>query len=241
MDWPLALEGPPDRISLQASAFLKERARAGRTVQRVVDVTVPGMFALKVDARKWPGVEVEPYSRAEAREVWQGATGSVSFLRTPFLVQPASAGGGERTEEWLQQAARLLDEGGWWVIRDVLPEGMGGHWLYRHFPEAWGEARQKNWGAGSLFVALQELGFGVQLRRRHCYQAVRGDVALSLAQAWVETEAGQAVTQAAIAEGLARLERAAEEKAWLASQICVMEVIARKGGSKGGKGRARAI
>jgi len=231
-EWAQALEGPPDRISPQASAFLKERSRAGRPVQAMVDVTVPGMFALKVDARKWPGVQVERYSRESAREVFGRATGSVSFLRTPFLLQPASAREEGMQGDWLQEAARLLDEGGWWVIRDVLPEGMAGHWLYRHFPEAWGDARQKNWGAGSLFVALRDLGFRVELRRRHCYQAVRGDVACSLARAWVETEAGQAIPRAAVAEGLACLERAAQEETWLASQVCVMEVIARKGHAK---------
>lgn len=122
---------------------------------------------------------------------------------------------------------RLLEPVGWWVLQEMMPASMPGHWLYRYFPEGWRWLKQQSLTPSLLYAALQQQGLEVKMEQKTYYQAVRPEVALQMAG---QREAGvvlNAISEEAYQAGIARLEAESKEtKELLASHICVVEIIA---------------
>ncbi len=230
--WPLLMTVPPgvagDRISPMLSSALKEQRQMNITPQHVVEVPHPGFPRLQSDPRKWPDVTVETYA-------WRGATpphlrfpdGSVTFLHTPFAYQMS-----EYKTAWLDEAERLLAVGGQWYLLDVMPEHMPSHWLFRFFPKAGDMIRATAQGLSALYLALQERGWRVTLKRQTYYQAISVQAALKIAQDRARSPWLTHMVDGDYQEGLKRLKEIAAEQGkgtLLPSHISLVEgVIERK-------------
>jgi len=131
--WPWEPD-PEARISPILSLVLKERRKEGREGGVAVSVLRSGVPLLKLDERKWPGVTLERLSLAE---VLTREEDSVIFLAAPLAVQAHPD-----RENLAERVFRLLEEGGYWYIIDVVPASMPAHWVFRFFPQAWPQARR---------------------------------------------------------------------------------------------------
>lgn len=99
--------------------ILKERRMRGKEGGLVVSVPRAGVPGVRVDRRKWPGVEVREAALGEALS-W--GPGSVGVLVTPLGLQEA-----EGREGLVRRVWEVLEEGGVWWLVDVLPVSMAGH------------------------------------------------------------------------------------------------------------------
>jgi len=234
--WPfiITLPQPPakQRITPMLSQFLKKRRQAGSEAGHIVEVPHPAYPQLRLDERKWPDWRMQTIRLSDDEPpAFDLSEDSLSFLHTPFVLQRS-----EYRAEWLSEAARLLDAGGWWILVEEMSESMPGHWIYRYFPEAWDRAKQLSLTPSSLYTRLQEYGFKVSLKQQSYYQAISCATALAMVE---QRPAGSVLHQLsgeAYQEGLARLSaecRTLGAEGLLASQICIAEVIAsRPNGNK---------
>jgi hypothetical protein len=106
---------------------------------------------------------------------------------------------------------------------------MPGHWLYRYFPETWAWVKQHSLTPSSLHKALQQQGFETKLVQRTYYQAVRGEVALEMAQQREASIILSTLSDDIYQIGLERLTAECEGKEiQLASHFCIAEIVARR-------------
>jgi len=167
--WP---EKPNQRISPLLSEVLKARRQQGWEGGRIVQVTATGVPPMRLDTRKWPGYTLDLLS---LEEVLALPGGSVDVLITPFVLQ-----GQENPGLFVQRAWHLLAEGGIWLLVDVSPLAMPGHWLYTHLPEAWAYAHEHFLSIQDVYLMVREAGFEVRVRERTWYQDVAPVAALGL-------------------------------------------------------------
>ena len=229
--WPMIMTVPDgtggDRISPVLSVALKEQRKAGIVTQNVVDVPHPGYPPLLTDPRKWPDVTVETYAwRGNAPPKLRFANGSVTFLHTPFAYQMS-----EHKVAWINEAERLLAVGGQWHLLDVMPEHMPGYWLFRFFRKTGEMIRATAQGLSALYLALQERGWNVTLKRQTYYQPISVQAALQIAQDRARSPWLSNLLDADYKDGLKRLKEIASEQgkeALLPSHISLVEGIAER-------------
>lgn len=237
--WPFVAALPPDpprrRITPLLSAFLK----AKQPVNRVVDLSRPGVPALQVDPRKWPDVALASLTLdPDAPPALPFRDGSVSFLRTPFAFQRSP-----HKAAWCDEAFRVLAPGGWWVFTDLMPASMPGHWFRRFFPEATDFGLPGPLDTSALFAALTEEGFYAArsrkraearkagLARRTVYQAVRLDVVEAALARRQDSPLLRCLPDGVYQLGLSRVRVALQRQGsgtLLASHLCLVDVVAVK-------------
>ncbi len=225
-DWPLVSTLPDEmvgvRINPLLSKWLKKRRKEQREVGRVVILAQPSVAPLRVDYRKWPDVKVEQVS-----DLASLPDKDVSFLWTPFALQRAK----DRLA-LLQETQRVVAPGGSWVLVDVMPASMPGHWLYRLFPQAWENERKHTWDTSRMYNALMEAGFQVQFKRRNIYQAIALEVAHEIASKREQCPQLAILPDPVYTAGLDVLERKMEQEgpeSLLGSDFCLVEVVAVRG------------
>jgi len=221
-DWPLVPALPAEivgqRITPTVSAWLKERRAAGEALGPVVDLARRGVSALRVDARKWPGVSVERVS--SLADVQDGAA---VFLWTPFALQRC-----EDREAAIEEALRALAPGGVWAFVDVMPASMPGHWLYRFFPGAWDDEVKRAWDTSRMYNELMRGGScRVGLERRSFYRARGLGAVRQVARERDRSPHLARLPDEAYAAGLEALEellRREGEEGVVGSEFCLVEV-----------------
>ncbi len=169
--WP---EKPNQRISPLLSEVLKARRRRGEEGGRIVQARAAGVPTLRVDARKWPGYVLETLDLEEA--LAQPAE-SVHVLVTPFVLQ-----GQDAPLEMFRRGWRVLAPGGVWLLVDISPLSMPGHWLYSHLPGAWEYVREHALSLQDVYLMAREVGFQTRVREHTWYQDVSPEAALALMQ-----------------------------------------------------------
>lgn len=223
-DWPLVVDLPLDvkgkRITPLLSDWLKERRRAEEQLGPILALENPRVTPLKVDNRHWDTSIERIESLSEAED------GSAAFLWTPFTLQRR-----DDKEAMVAEAKRVLQENGRWMVIDVLPASMAGHWLYRYFPEAWENDRGLTWNAFDLYNVLREARFEVELKRRSLYQPVALGAARALARQRERCSQLAILPDAVYEQRLERLEAAVEregEEHLVSSEFCLVEIMAEK-------------
>jgi len=226
--WPeiigLPEPSPLQRITPILSSFLKARRKANTKVTgEIIEIPHPAYPPLQLDTRKWPDHIISQVTTSRTRPPKldipdEGA----SFIYTPFVLQCNTY-----QNEWLAEMIRLLEPAGWWVLQEMMPASMPGHWLYQYFPEGWHWLKQQSLTPSLLYAVLQQQGLEVKMEQKIYYQPVRPGVALQMAR---QREAGvvlNAISEEAYQAGLVRLEAESKEtNKLLASHICVVEIIA---------------
>lgn len=219
--WPWAPE-PGARISPTLSQALKERRQSGQVGGLVVEVPYPGVPALRVDSRKWEGVELK---RCRLAEVLTWPADSVAYLETPLALQELA----ER-ETWPADLYERLAPQGYWHWIDWLPGAMPAHWVFTYFPTAWSWAQQHYWSNYDSYNRLRQVGFQVEQREHTWYQALTLETAWAIAQQRPGLLA--ALPEAEYQAGLAALRAALEAQgagALQGSEVTLVEVWAVKG------------
>ncbi len=230
--WPLVMTVPPgttgNRVTPVLSRALKDQHQAGIQPQHIVDVPHAGFPPLKTDPHNWPDVAVKTYAwRGDSPPKLRLPNGSVTFLHTPFAYQMS-----EHKAAWIDEAERLLAVGGRWYLLDIMPEHMPGHWLFRFFPKAGDMIRATAQRLSTLYLALQERGWSVTLKRQTYYQAVSAQAALEIAQDRSRSIWLTHLVDGDYQEGLKRLKETVakqRKEMLLPSRICLAEgVVERK-------------
>ena len=231
--WPWEMEAEA-RVSPTVSALLKERRSGGKEGGRVVVVPRVGVPEVRVDGRKWPGVRVEEMGLEEALRQKEG---TVAVLVTPLALQ-------ERTDrgEIVRRAWEVLEDWGYWLLVDVLPASMAGHWVFRVFPGAWKRVEKEYWSGQEVYRRLREVGFAVEMEEWTFWEGVSVGAALEV----VRRRPGilGRLSEEEIRVGVERLERMKEERGegeLLSSEVTLMAVVGRKGGRAAQKFRLRRL
>ena len=227
-DWPFIAALPYEasrRITPTLSDFLKARRKAGQPVQVIVDVLHPPFPRLRVDRRKWD-VSIEFINLPQIKPALPYENSTVSFLSTPFRLQRSAD-----KRAWVEEAARVLEPGGWWIFTDVMPHSMLGHWLYQYFPKARDFDLGKTLDPSALYLELGRAGFQVRMSRQVYYQAVSVGAACDIAEQRSGIPQLAALPDEVYRAGYGNLmdlrDRRGREEL-LASQICTVQVVARK-------------
>jgi site-specific DNA recombinase len=160
--WPWEMEAEA-RGSPTVSALLKERRSGGKEGGRVVVPRV-GVPEVRVDGRKWPEVGVEEMGLEEALRQKEG---TVAVLVTPLGLQEAADRG-----EMVRRAWEVLEDWGYWLLVDVLPVSMAGHWVFRVFPGAWKRVEKEYWSGQEVYRRLREVGFAVEMEEWTFWEGV---------------------------------------------------------------------
>jgi site-specific DNA recombinase len=231
--WPWEVEAEA-RVSPTVSALLKERRSGGKEGGRVVVVPRAGVPEVRVDGRKWPGVRVEEMGLEEALRQKEG---TVAVLVTPLALQEAADRG-----EIVRRAWEVLEDWGYWLLVDVLPVSMAGHWVFRVFPGAWKRVEKEYWSGQEVYRRLREVGFAVEMEEWTFWEGVSVGAALEV----VRRRPGVLGRLSAeeIRVGEERLERMKEERGegeLLSSEVTLMAVVGRKGGRAAQKFRLRRL
>jgi site-specific DNA recombinase len=231
--WPWEVEAEA-RVSPTVSALLKERRSGGKEGGRVVVVPRVGVPEVRVDGRKWPEVGVEEMGLEEALRQKEG---TVAVLVTPLGLQEAADRG-----EMVRRAWEVLEEWGYWLLVDVLPVSMAGHWVFRVFPGAWKRVEKEYWSGQQVYRRLREVGFAVEMEEWTFWEGVSVGAALEV----VRRRPGVLGRLSAeeIRVGEERLERMKEERGegeLLSSEVTLMAVVGRKGGRAAQKFRLRRL
>lgn len=221
-DWPLVLDLPLDiegkRITPLLSDWLKERRRAEQPLGPVVALRNPRVPPLKVDQRHWDT------SIERIDDLSEAADDSAAFLWTPFTLQRR-----KDKEGLIAEVERVLQEAGRWVVVDVLPSAMAGHWLYRYFPAAWENDCGMTWDAFDLYNVLRERGFTVELERKSLYQPVTLGTARAMARRREASSQLALLPDVVYEQGLERLEKALEREGTdhlVSSEVCLVVIQA---------------
>jgi hypothetical protein len=214
-DWPLVLDLPLDiegkRITPLLSDWLKERRRAEQPLGPVMALRNPQVSPLKVDQRHWDT------SIERIDDLSEAADDSAAFLWTPFTLQRR-----KDKEGLIAEVERVLQKAGRWVVVDVLPSAMTGHWLYRYFPATWENDCGMTWDAFDLYNVLRERGFEVELERKSLYQPVTLGAARAMARRREASSQLALLPDVVYEQGLERLEKALEREG--ADQLVSSEV-----------------
>jgi site-specific DNA recombinase len=231
--WPWEMEAEA-RGSPTVSALLKERRSGGKEGGRVVVVPRVGVPEVRVDGRKWPEVGVEEMGLEEALRQKEG---TVAVLVTPLGLQEAADRG-----EIVRRAWEVLEEWGYWLLVDVLPVSMAGHWVFRVFPGAWKRVEKEYWSGQEVYRRLREVGFAVEMEEWTFWEGVSVGAALEV----VRRRPGilGRLSEEEIRVGEERLERMKEERGegeMLSSEVTLMAVVGRKGGRAAQKFRLRRL
>jgi site-specific DNA recombinase len=231
--WPWEVEAEA-RVSPTVSALLKERRSGGKEGGRVVVVPRVGVPEVRVDGRKWPEVRVEEMGLEEALGQKEG---TVAVLVTPLGLQEAADRG-----EIVRRAWEVLEDWGYWLLVDVLPVSMAGHWVFRVFPGAWKRVEKEYWSGQQVYRRLREVGFAVEMEEWTFWEGVSVGAALEV----VRRRPGVLGRLSAeeIRVGEERLERMKEERGegeLLSSEVTLMAVVGRKGGRAAQKFRLRRL
>jgi site-specific DNA recombinase len=231
--WPWEMEAEA-RVSPTVSALLKERRSGGKEGGRVVVVPRAGVPEVRVDGRKWPGVRVEEMGLEEALRQKEG---TVAVLVTPLGLQEAADRG-----EMVRRAWEVLEDWGYWLLVDVLPVSMAGHWMFRVFPGAWKRVEKEYWSGQEVYRRLREVGFAVEMEEWTFWEGVSVGAALEV----VRRRPGilGRLSEEEIRVGVERLERMKEERGereMLSSEVTLMAVVGRKGGRAAQKFRLRRL
>jgi len=169
--WPWEVEAEA-RVSPTVSALLKERRSGGKEGGRVVVVPRAGVPEVRVDGRKWPGVRVEEMGLEEALGQKEG---TVAVLVTPLALQEGADRG-----EIVRRAWEVLEEWGYWLLVDILPVSMAGHWVFRVFPGAWKRVEKEYWIGQEVYRRLREVGFAVEMEEWTFWEGVSVGAALEV-------------------------------------------------------------
>ena len=231
--WPWEMEAEA-RVSPTVSALLKERRSGGKEGGRVVVVPRVGVPEVRVDGRKWPEVGVEEMGLEEAL---RQKGGTVAVLVTPLALQEAADRG-----EIVRRAWEVLEDWGYWLLVDVLPASMAGHWVFRVFPGAWKRVEKEYWSGQEVYRRLREVGFAVEMEEWTFWEGVSVGAALEV----VRRRPGilGRLSEEEIRVGVERLERMKEERGegeMLSSEVTLMAVVGRKGGRAAQKFRLRRL
>ena len=231
--WPWEMEAEA-RVSPTVSALLKERRSGGEEGGRVVVVPRVGVPEVRVDGRKWPKVGVEEMTLEEALRQKEG---TVAVLVTPLALQEGTDRG-----EMVRRAWEVLEEWGYWLLVDVLPASMAGHWVFRVFPGAWKRVEKEYWSGQQVYRRLREVGFAVEMEEWTFWEGVSVGAALEV----VRRRPGilGRLSEEEIRVGVERLERMREERGEgeiLSSEVTLMAVVGRKGGRAAQKFRLRRL
>jgi site-specific DNA recombinase len=231
--WPWEVEAEA-RVSPTVSALLKERRSGGKEGGRVVVVPRAGVPEVRVDGRKWPEVRVEEMGLEEALRQKEG---TVAVLVTPLGLQEAADRG-----EIVRRAWEVLEDWGYWLLVDVLPVSMAGHWVFRVFPGAWKRVEKEYWSGQEVYRRLREVGFAVEMEEWTFWEGVSVGAALEV----VRRRPGilGRLSEEEIRVGEERLERMKEERGegeLLSSEVTLMAVVGRKGGRAAQKFRLRRL
>jgi site-specific DNA recombinase len=231
--WPWEVEAEA-RVSPTVSALLKERRSGGKEGGRVVVVPRAGVPEVRVDGRKWPGVRVEEMGLEEALGQKEG---TVAVLVTPLALQEGADRG-----EIVRRAWEVLEDWGYWLLVDVLPVSMAGHWVFRVFPGAWKRVEKEYWSGQQVYRRLREVGFAVEMEEWTFWEGVSVGAALEV----VRRRPGilGRLSEEEIRVGEERLERMKEERGegeMLSSEVTLMAVVGRKGGRAAQKFRLRRL
>jgi site-specific DNA recombinase len=231
--WPWEMEAEA-RVSPTVSALLKERRSGGKEGGRVVVVPRAGVPEVRVDGRKWPEVRVEEMGLEEALGQKEG---TVAVLVTPLGLQEAADRG-----EIVRRAWEVLEDWGYWLLVDVLPVSMAGHWVFRVFPGAWKRVEKEYWSGQEVYRRLREVGFAVEMEEWTFWEGVSVGAALEV----VRRRPGilGRLSEEEIRVGVERLERMKEERGegeMLSSEVTLMAVVGRKGGRAAQKFRLRRL
>jgi len=125
--------------------------------------------------RKWPGYTLDLLTQEDILAL---PLGSVDVLITPFVLHSQ-----ENPGLFIQRMWHLLAEGGLWLLVDVSPLAMPGHWLYTHLPEAWAYAHEHFLSIQDVYLMAREAGFEVSVREHTWYQDAIPAAALALLRA----------------------------------------------------------
>jgi site-specific DNA recombinase len=231
--WPWEVEAEA-RVSPTVSALLKERRSGGKEGGRVVVVPRAGVPEVRVDGRKWPEVGVEEMGLEEALGQKEG---TVAVLVTPLALQERADRG-----EIVRRAWEVLEDWGYWLLVDVLPVSMAGHWVFRVFPGAWKRVEKEYWSGQQVYRRLREVGFAVEMEEWTFWEGVSVGAALEV----VRRRPGilGRLSEEEIRVGEERLERMKEERGegeMLSSEVTLMAVVGRKGGRAAQKFRLRRL
>ena len=231
--WPWEIDAEA-RVSPTVSALLKERRSGGKEGGRVVVVPREGVPEVRVDGRKWPEVGVEEMGLEEALRQKEG---TVAVLVTPLGLQEAADRG-----EMVRRAWEVLEDWGYWLLVDVLPVSMAGHWVFRVFPGAWKRVEKEYWSGQQVYRRLREVGFAVEMEEWTFWEGVSVGAALEV----VRRRPGilGRLSEEEIGVGVERLERMKEERGegeMLSSEVTLMAVVGRKGGRAAQKFRLRRL
>jgi hypothetical protein len=223
-DWPLVLDMPKGMkgkfVTPLLSDWLSSRRQSGEALGPVVALKNPHLEPLKAHRRYWD-TQIERVNNLANRP-----GESVAFLWTPFALQRRKT-----KQDLIADAQRLLEEGGQWVLVDVLPSSMRVHWLYRYFPQAWETDRKQTWNAYDLYNNLRKADFEVELERRSIYRPVAVNVALKIARDRERCPQLASLPDAVYEEGIQRLKAVLERKGddhLLPSEVCLTIVTVEK-------------
>jgi hypothetical protein len=223
-DWPLVLDMPEGMkgkfVTPLLSDWLSSRRQSGEALGPVVALRNPHLEPLRAHQRYWD-VQIERVNNLANRP-----GESVAFLWTPFALQRRKP-----KQDLIADAQRLLEEGGQWVLVDVLPSSMRVHWLYRYFPQVWETDRKQTWNAYDLYNNLRKADFEVELKRRSIYRPVAVNVALKIARDRNRCPQLASLPDAVYEEGMQRLKAVLERKGddhLLPSEVCLTIVTVEK-------------
>lgn len=233
--WPFVFGLPTDdrprRVTPVLSQFLRARRKLGVEASRAVENHCAGIELLQIDPRFWPDGQAEVIRLDPKHPQLPYDDGAVSFLRTSFLFQWASD-----KAAWLDEIGRVLDGVGWWVIEDLMPASMQGHWLYQFFPEARKMDLARTLDAKELFVTLLERGFETKIQRKTYDQAVSLGAIRQIALARDYVPSLDLLSDIDYKTGMARIEEEVAAKgadALWPSHVCVVQAEATRGTLRG--------
>ena len=233
--WPFVFGLPtvdrPRRVTPVLSQFLRARRKLGVEASRAVENHCAGIDLLQIDPRFWPDGQTEALRLDAEHPQLPYDDGAVSFLRTSFLFQWASD-----KAAWLDEIGRVLDGVGWWVIEDLMPASMQGHWLYQFFPEARKMDLARTLDAKDLFVTLLERGFEAKIQRKTYDQAVSLGAIRQIALARDYVPSLDLLSDIDYKTGMARIEEEVAARgadALWPSHLCVVQAEATRGTLRG--------
>jgi len=233
--WPFVFGLPTDdrprRVTPVLSQFLRARRKLGVEASRAVENHCAGIELLQIDPRFWPDGQAEALRLDAEHPQLPYDAGAVSFLRTSFLFQWASD-----KAAWLDEIGRVLDGVGWWVIEDLMPASMQGHWLYQFFPEARKMDLARTLDAKELFVTLLERGFEAKIQRKTYDQAVSLGAIRQMALARDYVPSLDLLSDIDYKTGMARIEEemaARGADVLCPSHVCVVQAEATRGTLRG--------
>lgn len=193
----------------------------------VTQVCWAGQTPLPDDLRKWENASARVITPEEWRTLDDAST-DVLVTRLGLWRHTLDASQLD-VDALIAEAHRVLRSGGVWYCVEVLPLEMPAHWVFRIFPPMWEWARVHTKPMHALNVKLLEAGFTTRMKHHVCFQPIRADVALAIAERREGLLAQ--LSDAAYADGIARLKQLIADKGathTLGAEVGYVEVWAGK-------------